>query len=187
MKKIAKNANFSVICTWTFHDTFWLLCGNNGWVFFFHWVSLCTLVAKKEKSIKVDHKNVFKDIDQKGTNSMLLQNSNLSFDYHHSVFSLSTLFCTHYHSIWPHHQITTTNTVATCNVDDSSAAISVNGYEDRLNTSNTGGQKAILAISEDNESAVIKYRSDQDMSSIGEYQDSKLQRLPCFGFKFQSI
>ena len=113
-------------------------------------------------------------------------NSNLSFD--HSVFSLlSSPFCTHYHSIWPHHQITTTNTVATCNVDDSSAAISVNGYEDRLNTSNTGGQKAILAISEDNESAVIKYRSDQDMSSIGEYQDSKLQRLPCFGFKFQSI
>ena len=97
-------------------------------------------------------------------------NSNLSFD--HSVFSLlSSPFCTHYHSIWPHHQITTTNTVATCNVDDSSAAISVNGYEDRLNTS-TGGQKAILAISEDNESAVIKYRSDQDMSSIGEYQDS---------------
>ena len=63
--------------------------------FFFHWVSLCTLVAKKEKSIKVDHKNVFKDIDQKGTNSMLLQNSNLSFDYHHSVFSFSQPFFAH--------------------------------------------------------------------------------------------
>ena len=33
-----------------------------------------------------------------------------------------------------------------------------------------GGHKAVLAISEDNESAVIKYRSEQDMASICEYQ-----------------
>ena len=32
-----------------------------------------------------------------------------------------------------------------------------------------GGHKAVLAISEDNESAVIKYRSEQDMASICEY------------------
>ena len=81
-----------------------------------------------------------------------------------------------YHPLFAHTTTLSDHTtkslpLPTCNVDDSSAAISVNGYEDRLNTS-TGGQKAILAISEDNESAVIKYRSDQDMSSIGEYQDS---------------
>ena len=32
------------------------------------------------------------------------------------------------------------------------------------------GQKAIIAISEDNQSGVIKYRSEQDMVSICEYQ-----------------
>ena len=120
---------------------------------------------------------------------MLLQNSNLSFDYHHSVFSLSQPFFAHTTTLSDHTKSTKSLPPPTRNVDDSSAAVSVNGYEDRLAiaANATGGQKAILAISEDNESAVIKYRSDQDMSSIGEYQDSKLQRLPCFGFKFQSI
>ena len=33
----------------------------------------------------------------------------------------------------------------------------------------SGGHKAVLAISGDNESAVIKYRSEQDMASICEY------------------
>ena len=32
------------------------------------------------------------------------------------------------------------------------------------------GQKAIIAISEDNQSGVVKYRSEQDMVSICEYQ-----------------
>ena len=32
------------------------------------------------------------------------------------------------------------------------------------------GQKAILALSEDNESGVIKYRAEQDVVSICEYK-----------------
>ena len=61
--------------------------------------------------------------------------------------------------------------ITTCNVDDSSA-LSVNGLGDNqlaISGNSAGGQKAILAINEDNESAVIKYRSDQDVSSIGKY------------------
>ena len=40
-----------------------------------------------------------------------------------------------------------------------------------------GGHKAVLAISEDNESAVIKYRSEQDMASICELYYSLRRKI----------
>ena len=54
----------------------------------------------------------------------------------------------------------------------------------------SGGHKAVLAISGDNESAVIKYRSEQDMASICEYTlvleradgNSKTRRVLMFRF-----
>ena len=66
-----------------------------------------------------------------------------------------------------------TKKITTTRIVDDNSALSVNGFgENQLATSGNpaGGQKAIIAITEDNESAVIKYRSDQDMSSIGKYK-----------------